>query len=133
MSQENVDIVRAVYRAWSQDDLEALLDTTDPGVEFLTSGYFPDFEPVYLGHDGIRRFWEALQAPWDWFRIDVERVIDGEGCAAAAVRFRGRGEGSSVVTHLRQGHAMRIRDGRVVKVSAHASFREALEAVGLSE
>jgi hypothetical protein len=49
-----------------------------------------------------------------------------------AVRFRAQGEGSGVTAELRQGHALRLKDGRVFKASTHMSFDEALEAVGLS-
>jgi hypothetical protein len=66
-------------------------------------------------------------------RLEVERIVESDELAAVAIRFRAQGKGSGVLTDLRQGHALRFEDGRVVKVSAHASFEEALEAVGLSE
>lgn len=132
MSQEN--LIRAAYKAWSEDDLEALLDTLDPEVEFLTSGSFPDFDPVYRGHDGMRNFWDAMRAPWESFRLDVERIVEGDDCAAVVVRFRARGRGSGVMTEdLEQGQALWFRNGRMVKVSAHTSFEQALEEVGLEE
>jgi len=133
MSRENVEVIRATYDAWGDRDLLGLLETLDPEIEFLTSGYFPDFAPVYRGHDGMRTFWDEMRAAWEWFRIDVERIVEGENCAAVAVRFRAQGQGSSVITDLAQGHAARLRDGRVVRLSAHSSFEEALEAVGLRE
>jgi hypothetical protein len=49
------------------------------------------------------------------------------------VRFRARGKDSGVTTNLQQGHAMRFRRGRIVMLSAHTSFDEALEAVGLRQ
>jgi ketosteroid isomerase-like protein len=132
MSLEN--LIRASYEAWRGDDVEALLETLDPEVEFLTSGSFPDFEPIYRGHEGMRRFWEAMHVPWEWFRLDVERIVEGDDRAAVAVRFSARGRGSGVMTgDLVQGQALWFRNGRVVKVSAHTSFAQALEAVGLAD
>jgi ketosteroid isomerase-like protein len=130
MSQENAEIVRATYKAWTDGDFDALLDTLDPGFEFRTSGVFPDFAPLYLGHDGIRSFWDEMRVPWEWFHLDAERIVEGEDCAAAVIHFRARGRGSGVVT---DGHAVWFRDGRMVKASAHRSFEDALEAVGLRE
>jgi ketosteroid isomerase-like protein len=129
------DLIRAVYRAWRGDDVEALLETLDPEIEFLTSGSFPDLEPVYRGHDGMRDFWEAMHAPWEWFRLDVERIVEGDDCAAVVIRFSARGRGSGVMMtgDLVQGQALWFRNGRVVKASSHASFEQALEAVGLAE
>src|SRR6476660_8597342 len=129
MSQENV--IRATYQAWCDNDLDAVLETCDPNVEFRTTGAFPDLEPIYLGHDGIHHFWDAMRAPWEWFQLHVDRVIEGEDCAAIVVRFRARGRESGVITDLHQGHAMRFKNGRITEVSAHGSFEGALTAVGL--
>ena len=133
MSQGNAEIVRAVYAAWSDHDLDAVLAAYDPEVEFRTSGSFPDLEPIYRGHEGVRSFWDAVLVPWESFLIDVERIVEGHECAAVAIRFRARGKGSGVLTDLRQGHVPRFKDGGVAKASLHGSFDEALEAAGLSE
>jgi ketosteroid isomerase-like protein len=133
MSPENVEAVRAGYRAWSDGDLDALLAVCDACVEMRTSGAFPDFAPVYRGHEGMRAFWHLMRAPWESFHLAPERIVDGEDCAAVAVRFRAQGKGSGAVTELRQGHAVRLKDGRIVEISTHMSFDEALDAVGLRE
>jgi ketosteroid isomerase-like protein len=131
MSHE--DLIRASYRAWGEADLEGLLETLDPDIVFRTSGTFPDFAPVYRGHDGMREFWEDFRAPWEWVEIQVERIVKGDDCAALVIRFRSRGRGSGVMTDLHQGHAVRFKNDRVVGISAHASLEQALEAAGLSE
>lgn len=127
------DLIHAVYDAWRENDLDALLETLDPEIEFRTSGAYPDLEPVYRGHDGMRAFWEAIRAPWEWFHLYVERIVEGHDRAAVAVHFRARGRGSGVKTELHQGHAMHFKGGRLQKLSAHASFEQALEVVGLLE
>ncbi len=126
-------LIRAYYAAWSDRDLDALLETLHPEIEIRTSGAFPDIEPSYRAYQGVRSFWEAMLLPWETFRLDVERIVEGDGCAAAAIRFRARGKGSGALTELRQGHAVRFNGDRVAEVSFHASFDDAVEAVGLSE
>jgi len=133
MSEENVKVIRAGYAAWAKRDLDTWLETLHPEVEFQTSGLFPDLAPIYRGHRGMRSFWETMLAPWESFRLEVGRIVEGDECAAVALRFRARGKGSGVLTDLRQGHALRFADGRIVKVSAHPSFEDALEAAGLRE
>jgi hypothetical protein len=49
---------------------------------------------------------------WDWFHLDVKRIVEGEDCAALVVTFRARGKDSGVMTDMEQGHAMRFREGR---------------------
>ena len=133
MSQENAEVIRAGYAAWATRDLDALLETLDPEVEFHTSGLFPDLAPIYRGHRGMRSLWEAMFAPWESLRIEVERIVEGDDCAAIALRFHGQGKGSGARTDLPHGHALRFEDRRVVKVTAHATFEDALEAAGLPE
>jgi ketosteroid isomerase-like protein len=133
MSEENAEIVRALYAAWTDHDLDAALEACHPEVELRTSGAFPDLEPSYSGHSGVRLFWDATLAPWDSFHVDVERVVEGDECAAVAIRLRVRGKASGALTDQRQGHVLRFKEGRVAKASLHRSFDEALEAAGLSE
>src|SRR5215208_8349144 len=116
MSQENVEVIRAGYAAWAKRDLNAWLETLHPEVEFQTSGLFPDLAPIYRGHRGMRSFWESMLAPWESFRLDVERIVEDDECAAVAIRFRAQGRGSGVHTDLRQGHALRFEVARIVKV-----------------
>ena len=131
MSPEDVEAVRSGYDAWSDGDLDALLAVCDPEVELLTSGAFPDLAPVYRGHDGMRTFWQSMRVPWQSFNLEPERIVEGGDCAVVAVRFRAQGKDSGVVTELRQGHAVWLKDGRIFKVSTRMSVDEALEAAGL--
>jgi ketosteroid isomerase-like protein len=133
MARDHVTVIRAYYAAWSDLDLDALLETLHPEIEIRTSGAFPDIDPRYRAHQGVRSFWEAMLLPWETFRLDVERIVEGDGRAAAAIRFRARGKGSGVLTELRQGHAVRFKGDRIAEVSFHASFDDALQAAGLRD
>jgi hypothetical protein len=46
MSQESVDLVRESIAGWNRDDLDAILETLDPQIEFHTYRVFPDFDSV---------------------------------------------------------------------------------------
>ena len=92
MSHDNVKVIRAGYAAWSNRDLETWLETLHPEVEFWMSGLFPDLGPVYRGHRGMRSFWAAILVPWEAFSLDVERIVEGDECAAVAVHFRAQGK-----------------------------------------
>ena len=93
MSQES--FIRAAYDTWREKDLEAWLDKFDPQIELLTTGSFPDLEPAYRGHDGLRTFWDDMLAPWESFQLNVERIVEDEDRAAVAVSFHARGRGSA--------------------------------------
>jgi hypothetical protein len=41
MSRENLEVVSTSIEGWNRDDLDAVLETLDPDIEFHTSGVFP--------------------------------------------------------------------------------------------
>jgi hypothetical protein len=75
MSQENVEVVRALFEtagAW----LDAGLEFLAPEIELHLSGAFPDLDAVYRGHEGVERFTDLFNAPWEELSVDAERFID---------------------------------------------------------
>ena len=63
------DVIRAALEAWNANDLDAWLGAAHPAIVFHTSGVFPDFDPVYRGHEGMTEFWRAMHEPWDELRF----------------------------------------------------------------
>lgn len=54
MSQENVEIVRRLYEAWNQGDLDSILLVMHPEIEIdYKAGAFPGVDDAYTGHDGV--------------------------------------------------------------------------------
>jgi ketosteroid isomerase-like protein len=133
MSQENVEIVQAMYEvANAGGKLDANFDVLAPEVEFHVSGAFPDLDPVYRGHEGVRKLNEALNEPWLTLSLDPERFIDAGSQVLVLNRFHARGrEGMEV--RLELANLWTVRDGQIVKMEAFADQKSALEAVGLSE
>jgi ketosteroid isomerase-like protein len=87
----NVAVVLRGIELWNAGDWEAALEDLEPDVEWHTSGDIPGFDPVYHGHDGVRRFWRAWTETWESIRIDVEEVIDRGDDVFLLARFRARG------------------------------------------
>src|SRR5215208_5071248 len=56
MSQENVEIVRLAYAAFSERDLDALAELTDPNWVFDFSRSIGLEKGVYRGHEQVVRF-----------------------------------------------------------------------------
>ena len=131
MSQKNVDVVRRSIAGWNRDDLDAVLETLDPEIEFHTSGVFPDFDPVYRGREGFAKFWRALHEAWEELRLDIERIEDGDDCLALEFRFRARGIGSGARVDLKFSNAITLRDGLQTRIVARRVFEDAREAAGL--
>ncbi|MDP9188111.1 MAG: nuclear transport factor 2 family protein [Actinomycetota bacterium] len=133
MSEENVELVRQVYEAWNRGDLQWMLDRVTPDFEFRTTHLFPDTDDIYQGREGLKRFWNTFQGPWEILLIEVERIepIGGDR-VLALFQFHGRGRDGLEVT-LEYAHLFTFENGMAALLVGFANWQEALEAVGLRE
>jgi ketosteroid isomerase-like protein len=132
MSQENVEIVRASWEAWSRGDMDALFEFYDPAVEWdMTHSYVPDMG-VFHGHDGVREFFREWRAFFAEYHAEPEQFIAVDENVMVRVRQEGRGRSGTVGIEM-PGYwqIYRLRDGRAVRVEIYRDEGEALEAVGL--
>src|SRR5215207_91590 len=125
MSQENVEVVRAIYRSWAKGDFSSAA-WADPDIEFVLSG--PDSQ-VHRGLEAMSRAWgEWLQA-WDEFRVEAREFIDIDDAVLVLTEFRGRGKTSGVsVESLTAANVFWFRDGKVVRLVMHTDRPKGLEA-----
>ena len=133
MSQENVEIVRRGFDAFNRGDLEGVLDDLAPEYEFHPSGRFMDTQRVYRGRDGFVEFWGRFQGAWQDITISIERIEDLDNRVLTLGSFHGRGGGSGVEVQGESAWLHTIKDGLIVHLRSFATWKEALEAVGLSE
>jgi ketosteroid isomerase-like protein len=136
MSRENAEVVRRAYEAYNRGDLDGVLANVHPQVVWEENHPvfgFVGLDPVYEGHKGVRRWWEASREPW----TTVEAVIDeitpvGEDALVVSNTMRGTGAGSGVAVELPFFHVFEFRDAKIIRRRLYPERREALEAVGLS-
>jgi ketosteroid isomerase-like protein len=127
MSEETLELARAGYAAWSRGDLEAMLETIDEDVEYRTSGVFPGLEPVYHGHEGMRRFWDDFRSPWDSLRIVIDDLRESGDQIVALYRFEAVGR-DGLTVHRDAANVITLRDGLAIRIDAYGSWEAALEA-----
>jgi ketosteroid isomerase-like protein len=136
MSEENVEVVKAVYEAANRRDADAVLALYDPGVELDPRGgpmgrlIGPG---IYRGHEGVRRFFRAYHEAWGQIDYEVEELIDGGERVFGVHNIRARGRGSGVEVERRVYGVWTIRDRKIVRVLFYTRREEALEAAGLLE
>jgi ketosteroid isomerase-like protein len=132
MSQENVELVRRAIEAWNRGDLDAILATLHPDLEYVTTGVFPDLDPVYHGHDGFRRFWQDFREIWESLSIEIHELRDCGERVLLLMTFNGRGR-DGVEVRRQVASVVAFRDGLDVRHENYGDWTTALEAVGLSE
>jgi len=135
MSQENVEIVRQVFDAFSRGDLEAVLDRFAPEQEFHPSGRFLDLDAqrVYRGREGWIEFWHTFRDPWESLTISVDRIEAVGDRVLVLGTFHGKGRESGVETTVQAGWIQTLENGLVARTISFTSWEGTLEAAGLSE
>jgi len=140
MSQENVEIVRAMLQAAGapgSDTDEWLEEFFDPEIEWRDVPVFPS-AGVHSGRDALRRHADEFEDAWADWGIEIEDIRAAEDRVVARIRYRGVGRQSGApitgdVKNPATGAVFDLRAGRILRVLQFVTHTEALEAVGLSQ
>src|SRR4051794_40467738 len=124
---DNVELVRQLWLAFEKGGIDAVLEITDPDVEWEPYGGGGE---VYRGHDGLRAYMQS--------RRDHNEEADGRLYSAFA-------KGDAVVARgevrIRSEHGMvtmqpgwlyEFRDGKLVRFRGFATQDAALRAAGFT-
>jgi ketosteroid isomerase-like protein len=129
VSEENLDLARRAFVAFTERDLDALLEIMDPDVEFLpvTANITTGGQP-YRGYAGMARYFEDVARVWTKVRVHPDELRDMGDTVVALGRIHARGGG--MIIDRPTGWVFRIRDGRIAWGRVYASHQEAVEAAG---
>ena len=132
MSQENVEIVRAVYEAWMRGDFEAVFERFDSEIEWFPP---PDVSSSgwRRGHEGVRQSLAGWIGAWDDYHYELRELIDAGDDVLAEGWHRGRGRTSGVEVSEEIFSVWTLRAGQVVQQRMFRDRTQALEAAGLRE
>jgi ketosteroid isomerase-like protein len=133
MSQENVEIVKALYEGWERGDFSAEAHRYDPDIEF-TFDLGPDLFTA-RGTSEMRQVWADHLRLWrHWSTGRIHELIDADPHVVAISPIRARGRHSGVPVEVDSAAAVfTFRDGRIIQFAVSNSLQNALEAIGLSE
>jgi ketosteroid isomerase-like protein len=138
MSQENVEIVRALAENFQHRQHERAFEFYDPEIEWDASqvvDVLPDSAGVYHGHEGVRAFWRNWLSAWSDLEFEIQDVVEaGDDVVLLIQNQRQWGRHSGLETEF-PSYAMvfTFRGGKVVRQRHYLDQAEALEAAGLSE
>jgi ketosteroid isomerase-like protein len=78
MSQENVEVVLALFNAWNAGDTDAGREMHDPDVILRPEKNWPEPGP-YIGREAVMRFYEQLRETWDADTLELIGEINHAG------------------------------------------------------
>jgi ketosteroid isomerase-like protein len=129
---EAEELVRSMYRAATERDVDAWLAHLTEDVEIHELASMPDTE-VYRGHEGARR-WLAgvleLVDEWEWLPDEV--IHEEPGRLIMRTRFVARSRGGVPVDQI-VFQVFDIEDGKLARARGYTEAEEALAAAGVAE
>jgi ketosteroid isomerase-like protein len=131
MSQENVDVIRAVIEAINRNDGEAAIQRMDPGIRF--DHRLGALQGNVVGHDGVRALFADFVEHFDSWRIYCEDIRNLGDRVLALGTVRATGKESGAETELPFTVVAGIKDGLVTDYTDYGDRDQALEAAGLEE
>lgn len=139
MSQEKVDVVRAVYDRYRKGDFKASAELLDPHA-ILVLPKASDWGPetpgsgLYIGREEIAAYTRnSLLKPWAEFTMEAEEIIEAGDSVLVRVHQRGVGRTSGVPAEMGYFTLWSFRGPKVIRIESFRERAEALEAAGLSE
>jgi ketosteroid isomerase-like protein len=138
MSQENVEIVQAIYAEAAEGRFGTSLHLFHPDVEYSRSA--SGGGSTVVGLSGTARGVEAMvKAGLEWLetfdrlRVQAERFIEVGDSVVVFVRHTGNAKASGLPIEGEFADVLTLREGRVIRFAQYRDRADALEAAGLSE
>ena len=129
MSQENVKLVKAVFRGWDEAGVEGMLPLFHEDIEYLP---YEEGRAVH-GHEALRRYFERWMEPWEEFRVGPTEFLEKGEYVLNGVTMTARGRGSGVETKMESWQVWLVREGKAARWEEYLDRSDALAAAGLSE
>jgi ketosteroid isomerase-like protein len=140
MSQENVESFKRGLEAYNRRDLDALMETLDPDVEWhpALAVLLGGERTVFRGHQGVRESIQEEDEALAVYQFEVSEIRDLGNRVLAIGRIYARGKESgveidSVFCALTESKGTKGKDTRAISLRTYFDLNEALEAAGLRE
>jgi ketosteroid isomerase-like protein len=135
MSQENVEVVRKAVEAFNRRDVEGVVATATPDVEWEDSMFWSEAARTYRGREGLREWMLRVVELWESLHVELEEVTEAPNDRVFyGLYLTGRGKGSGVEPPGESfWSVVWFADGKVTRRKVFLTRDEALEAAGLEE
>jgi hypothetical protein len=134
MSEQNVEIVRALYRAFAAQDPAAAFALMSPDIVWNEAENFPyaDGNP-YRGPQAIGAgVFARLAGEWDGFAAVAEEYLDAGDTVVVLGRYRGAPKETGKAIDAQMVHVWRIAGGRIAGFQQYIDTLQVAQAMKAS-
>ena len=133
MSQQNIEIVREQFEATNRRDFaRPMVDWADD-IEVVETREGDIRSGTYAGREAVGEFLGAWFRAFRAVHFELLEIRDDGGLGSRCGAPPGAGQVQRDRCHGRLFYEYRFRGGKIVRITIHQSWSEALEAVGLRE
>jgi hypothetical protein len=101
MSEQNVNVVRALFEVWNARDMDAVRDLYDPDVIVRGLEGWPEPGP-FVGREAVMRQWKLQRETWDADELElINHSVDVGDRIAVRFIWRGVATGPSRIWRCR--------------------------------
>jgi ketosteroid isomerase-like protein len=132
--EDQAEVVRKAFAAFTLRDVEGLLELADDDVEFFPVGTTTllGLTGSYRGHEGIRAYFEDVTRVWQELRVIPARYrASGPYVLVLGSVYARDAEGN--LTDIPTGWIWKLRGGKLIWGRAYPSRKEALLAMRSGE
>jgi ketosteroid isomerase-like protein len=134
---DDIEVVRATYRAYARGDFPAVLDALHPDIEVIVPQGWGPVAGVHRGHeDALAEFIERAEDRWEEFRVECDRFLQCDDLVIVLGHYRGRARAGRTLLATPFAHVWTMRAGQAVKVQLYtdtAALAQAAAGGGESE
>jgi ketosteroid isomerase-like protein len=132
MSQQNVELVRAIYAAFGAGDVAGVVARMASDIEWNEAENFPyaDGNP-YCGPEAILAgVFARLGSEWDGFAAMPDEYLDAGDTVVVLGRYGGTFKATGRALDAQMAHVWRIEDGKAARFQQYTDTLQAARVAG---
>jgi len=133
MSEANVSLVRQLIEAFNSEDIDRVLALAHEDVEIEISPEVSAEPDIYLGHDGMRRYFQSFRDAMVDIHFEAEQIWEIDAAVVVALLLTAKGRQTAIVVEQHSAGVWTFSDGKLIGIHAFASPADALQAAGRVE
>jgi ketosteroid isomerase-like protein len=133
MQDEDIEVVRRAWAAFSRVDLDGMLSELHPAVVAIPFGAALEGQ-TYRGIEQVRLWWrEEILATWDFFRVLLDSFQRVGNRLLVTGRWHARGAESGIELDIAASWIIDVRDGKIAYWRTYTEPEQARRDIGLEE
>lgn len=131
MSIENLNVIRDMYDAFGRGDIDAVVASLDPKVEWNEAENFPyaDGNP-YIGPQAVvEGVFNRLASEWEYWSLDREQFLDAGDYVVVTGRYHATHSKTGKDIRAQFAHVWQLHDGKAVRFQQYADTAQVAGAI----